>query len=106
MTIRLGEQWADQIGHLGPGQAERGGKGGALRVSSATMAGLGFQPSFEQKRGQGERGGWHPGPPGGERPQRNPDSTFANSDAATPGTTPNGISLVTITGWWSDTVRS
>jgi len=26
MTIRLGQQWADQLGHLGPGQAERGRK--------------------------------------------------------------------------------
>lgn len=106
--------------------------GGILQASPATVAGLGFQPSFEQERGQRERRGGHPGPPGGERPQRSPDSTLANSDAATPGTTPshpshvwpgaawsrttepttispstpNGISRATITDWWSDTVRS
>ena len=87
------------------------------------MAGLRFQPPFEQEGGQGERRGGHPGPSGGERSPAHPDSTFANSDAATPGmtpshpshvwpgrleqdhrtdddrpSTPNGISLATMTG--------
>jgi hypothetical protein len=59
--------------------------GGVLHASPATVAGLGFQPSFKKERGQRERRGRHPGPSGGERPPAQPGFDIGEHRRCYPG---------------------